>query len=86
MTLLDLADQPESLTAKMADYFRARPHQDIDGKELAQAICGYAWRTEVSRCRQRFGMVITNRLERYTGSNGQRYTKSLYRFEPKEPA
>ena len=57
--------------------FVARPHDWIDGRQLAQ-VGGYAaWRTRVADCRVKFGMVIENSVERH-----EDYTVSKYRYHP----
>jgi hypothetical protein len=80
MTLLDLIDAPPlSLTAQLAAYFKARPGQWIDGRELA-AHFGYAgWRTRISNCRQQYGMAIENHV-----TVEGRFKVSRYRYVPQE--
>jgi hypothetical protein len=65
-----------SLNDKLAAYFKARPGQWIDGKELATVAGGYAWRTRCSNLRKR-GMTIENRVE-WNGA----FRVSLYRYVP----
>jgi hypothetical protein len=69
----------QTATDRVASLFRSRPNQDISALELAR-VGGYlAWRTEVSRCRQQFGMVITCRLAR--DARGK-VAESFYRYQP----
>ena len=57
--------------------FVARPHDWIDGRQLAQ-VGGYAaWRTRVSDCRRQFGMRIENEVETRPD-----LTISRYRYIP----
>lgn len=81
MTLLDLMDAPQalSLTAQLAAYFKARPHVWIDGVQIENIAGRYAWRTRISNCRTRFGMVIENRQTREG-----KFTKSEYRYVPSD--
>ena len=67
-----------SLTARLADYFRSRQGQWIDGRELAQVAGAYAWRSRCSDVRRQ-GMPIENRQRKVNG-----YTVSEYRFVPPE--
>lgn len=60
----------------VADLFRARAGQWIDGLELARAGGAYAWRSRVSDVRTQLGMVIDNRQRRV----GKR-TVSEYRYQ-----
>lgn len=71
-------------TTKVATYFRARPNQWIDAREL-EAIGGrMAWRSRVSDCRTQLGMTIENKQKTVMGPDGKRaWKQSLYRFVPK---
>ena len=52
-----------NLTEAVRALFISRPHEWIDGRQLAQ-IGGYAaWRTRVSDCRKVYGMRIENEVE-----------------------
>jgi hypothetical protein len=75
----------------LAEFFKARPGQWIDGKALERVAGGYAWRTRVSNLRrQPFGMVIENRIRRIesqveglTGPAARRvFRVSEYRYVP----
>lgn len=52
-----------NLTERVAQLFRDRPREWIDGRTLA-AIGGYAgWRSRVAECRTLLGMKIENKVE-----------------------
>lgn len=51
-----------TLNDKLASYLEQRPHQWIDGRELAQIAGVYAWRSRVSNLRRGRGMTIENRV------------------------
>lgn len=70
-----------SLTLDLAAYLKARPHQWIDGRELAGIAGAYAWRTRLSDCRA-LGMTIANRQERRVSATGKRFTVSFYQYQP----
>lgn len=53
-----------TFTDAIADYFKARPNQWIDGNELATVGGCYAWRSRVSNARTRYGLTIENRQRR----------------------
>lgn len=61
----------------VAEFFRRRPNQWIDGLKVASIGGAYAWRTRVSECRTQLHMTIENRKRK----EGQR-TVSEYRFVP----
>lgn len=67
-------------TKAVAELFRSRPGQWIDGLELARAGGAYAWRSRVSDVRIKLGLVIQNR-QRKVGE----VTVSEYRFVPARP-
>lgn len=78
MTLLDLLDQPEhkvTLTEATARYFKARPNQWIDARELFAVGGSFGWRTRISNCRKQFNLTIENRQRTVNG-----YTVSEYRL------
>ena len=52
--------QPTSKTAIVARYLKSRYRQRVSALELLRIGGALAWRTEVSRCRTQFGMVIRN--------------------------
>ena len=75
----------------LAEFFKARPGQWVDGKALERVAGGYAWRTRVSNLRKApFGMVIENRIRRIesqveglTGAAARRvFRVSEYRYVP----
>lgn len=82
MTLLDLMDAPPklSLADKLAAYFKSRPGQWIDGKQLATVAGGYAWRSRCADIRKApYSMQIDNRQFKRNG-----YKVSEYKFVPQE--
>lgn len=68
-------------TARVYDYFRARPGVWLDGQALAEPGGRYAWRTRVSECRRAYGMVIDNRQRSVQTPRGP-ITVSEYRYRP----
>jgi hypothetical protein len=74
-----------NLCQRLADYFRSRPGEWIDGRDLFAVAGSYAWRSRVSDLRRPpFSFAIENRQERHRAPDGQRYTISFYRFVPKD--
>ena len=68
-----------NLTEAVRALFIARPHEWIDGRQLAQ-IGGYAaWRTRLSECRQRYQMRIDNEVIRH-----EDHTVTRYRYVPEK--
>lgn len=65
----------------VAEYFRARPGQWIDGLELMGIGGAYASRTRISEARRFYGMRIENKVIRL--ANGSR--RSLYCYHPAPP-
>jgi hypothetical protein len=72
--------EPDTYVEAVADFFRRRPGQWIDGLTLASVGGAYAWRSRVSDCRQKFHMSIENRTRRV----GRRVV-SEYRFQEVAP-
>jgi hypothetical protein len=72
-----------TLIAKLAAFFRQRPHTFHDGRELG-AVCGYyGWRTKVSQLRRSpWLMQIENRQRRVARPDGSHYVISEYRYLP----
>jgi hypothetical protein len=65
-----------SLCDRLAAYFKARPDQWIDGRELGTVAGAYAWRSRVSELRRApYDMAIENRQRRVGG-----FTVSEYRL------
>ena len=63
---------------RLADYFRARPGQWIDGRELGAVAGAYAWRSRVSDCRRPpHSLTIENRQRAQNGA-----VVSEYRYVP----
>ena len=65
-----------SFTLQVAELFKSKPGQWIDGMTLAAIGGQYAWRSRVSDCRK-LGMVVQNR-QRKVG----RRVISEYRYQP----
>ena len=72
-SLLEIADRPDPAPVSrkrtkprnvdiVADYFRARPNQWLDGFEFREFAGGYGgWSARIREARKRFGMRIDNR-------------------------
>jgi hypothetical protein len=81
MEQLDLLSSPsslpggaETLTHKMAAFLRQHEGEWLDILPLARVGGMGGWRTEISRCRTRFGMVIEQRMEHWDdGRNRSQY-------------
>lgn len=72
-----------SLVERLADLFRSRRGEWIDGLDLSRVAGRYAWRSRVSDLRKPpFNMPIANRQRRVIGAAGQTVTLSEYRYEP----
>lgn len=70
-----------TMAAKVAAFFRARPNQWIDGRELMPVAGSYGWRTRISDCRRApYKMQIDNRQRRV-----RQYIVSEYRYVPPDP-
>jgi len=77
-SLLDAPPVRQSLTERLAAYFRAHSGEWIDGRVLATIAGAYAWRTRTSELRKApYLMTIENRTRRVQG-----YTESCYRYRP----
>lgn len=77
--LLPFVDSTKvSFLDRVAELFRSKPNEWIDGRVLAQVGGAYAWRTRVSECRRLRGMTIENRERKHP--NG--WTISEYRWVP----
>lgn len=57
----------QALRDKLAEFFRTRPNEWVNGLDLANIAGKYAWRTRVSDCRLQLGMTIKNRQHRLDG-------------------
>ena len=78
-----LQQHDDSLTARLARFFRARPGAWIDGRDLANVAGCYAWRTQVSKLRRApFNMTIENRQTRASRAGGGVFILSAYRYLP----
>jgi hypothetical protein len=70
-----------SRTERLAEFFRARPGNWIDGRELANVAGTYAWRTRISDLRRApFYMRIDNRQRHVTTPDQQQFVISEYIF------
>ena len=75
-----------TLADRLADYFKARQGQWIDGMEIAAVAGSYAWRSRCSDLRrQPYGMVIENRQRRVVLASGDVTVVSEYRYVPDRP-
>ena len=75
----------ETLNARLAAYFKARPNVWIDAHELL-AIAGFGgWRTRISNLRFRpWSMQIDNKVRTTVLADGARITLSYYKYVPTE--
>jgi hypothetical protein len=65
-----------TMAARVAAFFRARPGEWIDGRELMNVAGSYGWRTRISDCRRApYFMRIDNRQRKV-----ERFTVSEYMF------
>lgn len=70
-----------TLAARLAEHFRARPNQWIDGRTLAGIGGTYAWRTRLSDLRRApYYLTIDNRQRREHTAEGDTFIVSEYRF------
>lgn len=74
--------QKVTLNDRLAEYFKARPNQDIDARDLLP-IAGFAgWRSRVAELRfPPYSMVIENKWKTVDTPNGRRRV-SWYRYVP----
>jgi hypothetical protein len=70
----------KSRTELVIDYFKAHPHQWIDGLVFAEFAGQYAWRSRISDARAT-GLNIENR-QRVSMQGGP--VKSEYRYVPED--
>ncbi len=77
-----------TLNDRLEAFFKERPLQWIDGKQLAEVAGGYAWRSRVSDLRTQGGLKIDNRVRVVKpGMYGAPGSKvSEYRYTPAKPA
>ena len=71
-----------TLTDRLAQFFRERPSQWIDGRQLGTIAGAYAWRSRCSDLRLQWGMTIENRVRLVKNEQGQTFKISEYRFVP----
>ena len=58
----------ETFAGKVAAYFKARPGQWIDGRDILKIAGCYGWRTRISDCRRPpYSLDIRNRQRRTNG-------------------
>ena len=82
LPLLDRAE-PRNRTDQLAEFFRRRPGQWVDGVLLGQIAGRYAWRTRISELRRApHNMTITNRQRHVRGGDLAKWTVSEYRYVP----
>ncbi len=68
---------------RLAQFFRNRPGEWIDGRAIADVAGAYAWRTRVSDLRRGpHAMTIENRQRHVARPDGSTFTVSEYRFTP----
>ncbi len=79
------AERRQSNRDAVAEYFKERPGQWINAGTLADVGGALAWRTRVSDCRTKLGMVIENKLEHIDEAGGTFYVLSSYRYLPHAP-
>jgi hypothetical protein len=70
-----------SLNDKLAEVFRSRPLEWIDGRELSTIAGCYGWRSRCADLRKR-GMCIENQQRRFVTADGSVYVDSRYRYVP----
>lgn len=75
------APVPQSLTDRLEQFFRARPGEWIDGRQLGTFAGAYAWRSRVSDVRRR-GLRIDNRVRTLHEPDGRAWKVSEYRYTP----
>ena len=80
MTQASLLDLPAPSKPRrvdlVADYFRARPGQWIDGLVFEAFAGRYGWRSRIADCRREFGMRIDNRVRVLDG--GRKVSEYIY--------
>lgn len=75
-----------SRAARLAAYFRERPHTWIDGQRLGPIAGLYAWRTRLSELRRPpFNMRLENRLRSVRRDDGTHFIVSEYCYLPGMP-
>lgn len=75
-----------TLCAALADYFKARPGQWVDGHALLEVGGTFAFRTRISELRRPpYSMTIENQTERCSFM-GRSWTETRYRWVPSESA
>ncbi len=70
----------QSFTDRVEALFRSRPDTWIDAIDVQRVGGQFAWRSRVSNCRTRRGMVIENKQMKQRDSQGRIWTTSLYRW------
>lgn len=83
----DPSDCSHSLCARLDAFFRARPGDWIDGRELAMVAGAYAWRSRVSELRRPpYNRTIQNRQRRYEHVTVSEYRLVTADANPSSPA
>jgi hypothetical protein len=72
-----------SFCDRLEAYFRERPDQWIDGRDLAKVAGAYAWRSRCSDLRIARNLDIQNRVRWIKTPTGIKVRVSEYRFVPK---
>lgn len=68
-----------TLNDRLAEFFKARPHQWVHARHLLPIAGFAAWRTRLSELRRApYSMPIENRTERRAGQ-----VDSFYRYVPR---
>lgn len=73
---------PAIFRDRVAGWFKGRPGEWIDARDLERIGGRMAWRTRTSECRTQLGMTIDNRVRRVQLSNGEIVRVSEYRYRP----
>ena len=83
MQITSVPRKSKSRIELLAQFFRERPHQWYDGRDLARIAGAYAWRSRSSDLRRPpYGYQIDNRQRSVKRADGTSYTVSEYRFVP----
>lgn len=83
MRATDDARPVPTMAGRLAEFFRARPGEWIDGRVVADVAGAYAWRTRISDLRRPpFAMAVENRQRRVERPDGSTFTVSEYRYLP----
>lgn len=79
-----------TFTQRVLDFLLERPNQWIDATVFEHVGGRQAWRTRISNARQILEAegkgTIKNRCQTVLRSDGSRFTRSQYCYEPARPA